>query len=391
MIEVVLVCDELGVAGRCDLVCVNLDGEMVVVDLKTGDGLEEYARLKTSIQLAVYAHASTIYDPASRTHQPMRNVRQDVAYALHRPLGTDTCQLIEVDIVSGWKYANHVTGTREARNHGNRTGPDCLFKVVADPAEITPGRLLPTEQLRTWILERLDTLKATNAVAAQAMRSRWPVNVPKFKDGHVHTDAELRALADVLDDVERGFQIGFGATDPKVIARDEGRTEAFVEAIHGGPGPVTLPPEPVDEGAPISDEDYESVVAVLNRLDADVRAVLNGWVAEAHKAGVTFSLKANRTRRRHTIYRALIALAPLVDPDLERVRACIAAVVDDAAQPAIPLGSAIGALTIAEAEQLCDIALAVRVDEPALTYDLNGGVRWATNQTNQTNTQEETN
>jgi hypothetical protein len=48
----------------------------------------------------------------------------------------------------------------------------------------------------------------------------------------------------------------------------------------------------------------------------------------------------------------------------------------------------IGTLTIAEAERLRQVALAVRDDEPALQYALDGAVAWAT--PNNTNTTEET-
>lgn len=362
MVEAVVVCNELGVAGRDDLVCVDQFGQLVVTDLKTGDGLEEYARLKTSIQLAIYAHAETVYDPETRTHRPMPRVRRDIAYVLHRPLDTDVCQLIKVDIDAGWGYASElVPAVRAARNHGKRKGKDSLFEVVPEPPEeITAARLLPADQLRIWILGRLNALD-DHPLAKKQMRAGWPEGVPSFSSGHEHSDNELRLIAVVLDDVERRFSVPFGSTpqreEPKPIIPPDER--------------IQLPPQ-IDEGGPVDRENVTGIIAILDRLPEAQAAVLKQWAREAHETGYSITIKLAPTKRRLAIYRAMVALAPLTDSGLgtDRARAVIASVRPSAASLDIPLGAELGTFTIAEADQLHDAALKVRSDDNAPDFDL---------------------
>jgi hypothetical protein len=421
LIEVVLVCDELGVAGRCDLICVTEDGELAVVDHKTGDGLEQYGALKTAMQLAIYAHATTIYDPITRTHKPMPLVRQDVAYALSRPLGSDRCVLIEVDIVAGWKYAFElVPQVRAARNHGKRK-TDSMFRVLDPPVvdgprrtlskeeaisgteadttpevqdatqmivetftatvvepDITPAQLLPTEPLRTWIVRRLEALKKhQHGSAANALKTRWPRGVPGFLGDHVHTDAELRAVAVVLDVVEADFGVAVGETNPETVVKLDQRTDAFVAALTPKAPPLSDIP---DEGRLMSPEDIKALGTAIARLDPAVRPVLDSWVKEARELGVGFKITDKPTQRRFEIYRALIRLAALVEPDdCDLVKATIGSVIPDFGMPTDSIGYALGTLTIDEAVRLSDTATAVRRDPPVLTYDPdNGRVAWAT-------------
>ena len=162
--------------------------------------------------------------------------------------------------------------------------------------------------------------------------------------------------------------VPFGAADPTIN---------LILTPDNTPDPPAWQPPP-DEGAPLNDEDVAEIIAALNQLPADQRAALEQLAREANAAGCSFSIKVNPSQRRHAIYQALLNLAPLIDSELERVRATVAAVAPDAAHPDRPLGAAIGALTIAEADQLRDIAQQIVAVEPALQYGLDGAVRWAT-------------
>lgn len=435
MIEQVLVCELLGVAGRDDVICVDSNGELIVCDLKTGDKLVEYAALQTAMQLAIYANSDTVYDHETRTHRPMPNVSKTVAYAIHQPLGTETCKLIKVDIAAGWKYASEVvTAVRAARNHGKRKS-DSMFSVVPEPAtwtfsgtayngtdaEVTVVpepvvRMIATggnvvnyngvrattvdvsaemvhkataetaeteadPSLRDWILGRLKALDhGDHANARAAMKARWPHGVPGFRGGHQHTKTELDAIRMVLDVVEADFEIPFGESDPTIVA----------------PEPVAvvgrkLPPL-IDEGPTVVRGATMDIFARIDALHPDVKMVLDGWAREAHAVGRNFSLKLVASRRRWNIYEAILALAPLIEfsddaVDTDLVRATIALVVADVAMPTTSIGEALGVLTIDEAARLVDIAKAVAADPPALTYDPGtGAVRWADhpNNTNQT-------
>jgi hypothetical protein len=80
-----------------------------------------------AVQLAIYAHADTIYDPATKTHEAMPPVDQDKALVIHLPAGKATCTLYEVDIAAGWEAAQHALWTRNWRKLQGRT-------VLAVPA-----------------------------------------------------------------------------------------------------------------------------------------------------------------------------------------------------------------------------------------------------------------
>jgi hypothetical protein len=77
-------------------------GEAAIGDLKTAKKIE-YGWGEISIQLALYAHATYIYDRKTRTYQPMNPVRQDIAYVMHLKPGSRVCELWEINIAAGWE------------------------------------------------------------------------------------------------------------------------------------------------------------------------------------------------------------------------------------------------------------------------------------------------
>jgi hypothetical protein len=381
LVERVVVLDKLGVAGTLDRVYVDRDGTLVVGDVKTGSSLD-FSRLAIAVQLACYANAETLYDLTTETHEPMVDVRKDVAVVMHLPAGQGRCDVYEVDIAEGWKYAQLCGLVRSARAHGKRSSGDCLFSLrPAGRLEPTPpapqepvkvGDVMPQVTLRAWVLGRLETLKRPeHHAAALAMMSRWPKPIPGFKGDHQHSDAELDAIAAVLDDIEREYSVPFGDRDPRVR-----RPPA--------PEPVPAPsPRPAPaEGEPVEAQDVDGITKRIDALDGAVRAVLNTWAGEAHQAGVGFNLRQKPSARRYAIYRACLELAHLIDAeapdDDEQVRATVALIVPDAAQPAVPIGQALGALTLDEATRLAGCAAAVRTRHPALTYGDDGRPQWHT-------------
>lgn len=122
-------------------------------------------------------------------------------------------------------------------------------------------------------------------------------------------------------------------------------------------------------------QDVDAILRRINDQPLQVRELLNSWAAEAHSAGKAFSIRLRPGRRRWEIYRACLELVGLEDADM--VRATIALVIPDAAQPAIPIGAAIGSLTIDEAVRLGEMAKAIKTSTPALSYDDDGTVHWA--------------
>jgi len=114
-VEQVCVVRELGVAGTMDRVVRFQHGRLpLIADLKTSADLK-YSWNEIVIQLALYAHADTIYDAVGRQHHRMIEVNQERALVIHLPAGEGRCTLYLVDIAAGWEMAQLCGVVREWR------------------------------------------------------------------------------------------------------------------------------------------------------------------------------------------------------------------------------------------------------------------------------------
>ncbi len=134
----------------------------------------------------------------------------------------------------------------------------------------------------------------------------------------------------------------------------------------------------IDEGGEMSEDQHATVRARADALPPQAKAVLGALTKEAHAAGYPFSIGAGRTMRRWHIYRALLRIAAHFGDDLEAdfIRATLAMVLPEAAQPAVELGPAIGSLTLDEAQRFVVAAISVIASEPTLTFDDTGCPMW---------------
>jgi hypothetical protein len=108
-VERICVVRDLGVAGTMDRVVRFKHGRdgnplPLIADVKTGGDLK-HSWNEIVIQLALYAHADTIYDPVTREHHPMLKVNQEQALVVHLPAGEGRCTLYLVNIAAGWEMA----------------------------------------------------------------------------------------------------------------------------------------------------------------------------------------------------------------------------------------------------------------------------------------------
>jgi hypothetical protein len=118
-VEKVCVVRELGVAGTMDRVVRFKHGPKgsplpLIADLKSAADLK-YSWTEIAIQLALYAHADTIYDPVAGCHHRMIEVNQEQALVVHLPAGEGRCTLYLVDIAAGWEMAQVCGVVREWR------------------------------------------------------------------------------------------------------------------------------------------------------------------------------------------------------------------------------------------------------------------------------------
>ncbi|HXM57925.1 MAG TPA: hypothetical protein VOB72_21190 [Candidatus Dormibacteraeota bacterium] len=129
-IERICVVRDLGVAGTMDRVVrfkhgrAGRDGRPLplIADVKTGSDLK-FSWNEIVIQLALYAHADTIYDPVTREHHPMLEVNRKTALVVHLPAGEGRCTLYLVDIAAGWEMAQLCGAVRAWRDRKDLAQP----------------------------------------------------------------------------------------------------------------------------------------------------------------------------------------------------------------------------------------------------------------------------
>lgn len=201
LVEVITVLPDWKVAGTVDRI-VELGSYRYILDIKTGS--VEYGWCKNAVQLAVYAHGRTIYDPTTKTHQPMPDVEQDLALIAHLPAGQGRCDLYWVDIQAGWDAFQHSMWAREWQRR------DDLHQHWA-PGETTSALGVR----RLGLVARIQTL-AFFPGALERLAACWPTGVPTLQvsNGHRHTSIEFDLIDAALIQVEREHQAPFGPNDP---------------------------------------------------------------------------------------------------------------------------------------------------------------------------------
>ena len=198
VIEAVVVVPELTVAGKLDRIVIR-NGRRYILDVKTQQSL--YGLATISIQLALYAHAETMYDQATGTHTPMPEVDQQLAFVAHCPAGHGTCELIAVDIDTGWHgalLAQHVRAFRRAKVQ----------------------RPLPVDR-RAWLVGEVKRLVSDFPDAAKDLAAQWPYGVPTLKSEHDHSPEQLESIVSVLQRIEGEHRIPFGEPDPAPMTSNQ--------------------------------------------------------------------------------------------------------------------------------------------------------------------------
>lgn len=195
-VEQILVVPEYGVAGMADRINDLGEGTIAFIsDHKTGADLS-YSWLGISIQLALYANASTIYDPKTQKHRPMPEVRKDKAMVVHLPAGEARCDLWWVDIEAGWAMVPYCAKVREwqkTRGLNTRWEPNAADAVL---------------ERRKSLIGRIQVLRDMFPQAFKDLARRWP-DVPTFRSEAPHTPEQLSAIDAVLCAVEAEYEAPF--------------------------------------------------------------------------------------------------------------------------------------------------------------------------------------
>lgn len=341
-IEQVVTVEDLLVAGTFDRI-VTVDGVNYIADLKTGQDLG-YSWAEIPVQLALYAHAETIYDFATGHHVPMPDVDQARALVMHAPAGRGTCQLYWVDIEAGWETVQLCQAVRAWRKNAKK----CAARF-GEPVTHVIDR---TE----WLVGRLATLKGQPA-AEHVVRLAWPqgcAGKPPWSAEHQD------AIAAALSQGEAVVQAPFAdpaPVAPEVVPPAPEPDEPNVPAVRPGDAP--------EDGGDVTAAVCLKVKKQAQALNGAKAQVLRRWIVEGTEAGRPF-LPPKQPIWPARIYHATLAAIAAVehlwdddDPDA-LVRAALSLTIGEDVQPAWSTGGLLGSLTPDEARRLTKIAAAFR-------------------------------
>jgi hypothetical protein len=137
-IERAVRCLMFKVSGKLDRIGLY-EGQFVIIDDKSEKDPLSYPKAKT-IQMAIYAYAGELFDPATFTIEPMPDVRKDIAIMLHFDKTTHECKAYRVPIDIGWWGARLAREVREWRKM------DCLIAPLVSLGSWTPKPVVPTQE-----------------------------------------------------------------------------------------------------------------------------------------------------------------------------------------------------------------------------------------------------
>lgn len=203
--------DDLLVGGRFDRI-VSFGSQPKILDIKTGS--LDWGGVKIAAQLYGYASAPWRYDPKTETCTAMPEMDLDVGLVAHLPTGQGICNLYWVDLTIGKRAFELCAQVRDLHR--------LKAKDVFDPWK--PGtRFDSLIERRTGLAARIQTL-AFDPAALPRLASLWPSDIPTLKQSQQHTPEQLSVIDELINQVEREFEIPFGPTDPNSNASLKGAT-----------------------------------------------------------------------------------------------------------------------------------------------------------------------
>ena len=211
-IEVVLVNEPYGIAGRADRLLRDLEGQLVVADLKTG-GYRSW--LAWAMQFSIYATSTHWWDPVKDRLVPIDPglIRQDHSLAIHLPAQETPphCQIHALSIPLGLDAVLMALEVRRMRANKlpQLQATTYHHPTILDPLERSVVEAFDPAKIRAALQTRIDRLKNEHVEAARALITRWPDGVPMLKKSDAHTPQQLTAIDRALAKVEADYSIAF--------------------------------------------------------------------------------------------------------------------------------------------------------------------------------------
>lgn len=211
------------IAGRFDrLVIDHRKDRLRVLDLKTGGSAMAYPHAM-ACQLALYANAPLYAvmdgeEGSTEEFRRMPDVDKEVGLVVHMP-NDHEATVYEVDIAAGWDcVVNVIIPTLKWRKRKDLANP-----IGTSSANAPNGLVVPL--LRSYVLRRLEHLRANHPSVLEALARRWPAGVATLKHSDAHTEAELDSILAVMDEVEAKHKLPFfDESDPRKQPITQGAT-----------------------------------------------------------------------------------------------------------------------------------------------------------------------
>jgi hypothetical protein len=187
-IERAVRCLMFKVSGKLDRIGLY-EGQFVIIDDKSEKDPLSYPKAKT-IQMAIYAYAGELFDPATFTIEPMPDVRKDIAIMLHFDKVTHECKAYRVPIDIGWWGARLAREVREWRKM------DCLIAPLVSLGSWTPKPAVTREEIS-------NAVTSFNVVEKERVLGPYVTDEVDSDNGHSATDSvATEALRDDTSQVD---------------------------------------------------------------------------------------------------------------------------------------------------------------------------------------------
>lgn len=352
-------------------------GWVGVLDVKTGklrfdrSGHPDYWH-GYAVQIASYAQ-SVPYDPDTDTRGAWDwEIDQrygiiahlDVAAAIE---GTAKCRLVLVDLEAGRRAGELCVAARDWEKRRD------VFSLVNDNTPIYEIAVTSPaggdDEAATPTQPGVEPEEATRSASSAPSNRRDALRARKvaMETDAIKTGWHPRFLAEWA-----AHGIGPESTDDEI--------EAALDAIEPPFDPDPAPPHGIERPAvaavaqPAKVASHEVARLLEAIAESDVRAVVNGWLAQANAARCSFDPRGNHLEVNHARTLAAYELARATDGDDEYARLILGHVLAGAAQPSVEVGVAIGHLSVDDARQAIALAKAFG-DSVALIFAEDGSPR----------------
>ncbi len=325
LIEVTLVNDALQLAGTADRFFLDGNGRLICSDLKTGKSIGANP-LGYIVQLAAYAN-SVLYNVETGVRTPLGDVDLDHGLIIHAPAQQARCDLYRVDLRGGLEAAQLASRVKKWQKRKDLVAiqapptPDSTESNVEALLTAFPGSVvLGSDARREWLVKRIQRLISI-AEAKQELAALWPLDVPKLKGDHAHSDSELDAIIEIVDALEAAHELPWFGIDPNHPPLETDRQ------VNKKTVKIKKAKSALDEGSEISADDVADIKRILDtELNRQQLAFISRIANEASDAGTPISLRELPSQRRFKITHALIDVAQAtIEPsgDVELAEAMI--------------------------------------------------------------------